>query len=155
MQIIKTLRKNYPIGAIILLLITFINFEYHTQSGGSFFFTGAVIGIIAMSIIGFIVLYRIVDAFHAMCVIKGYLSERVRFKYDILLPIGFIALVLQAQFFSSAMIADQSGEYIHQWEFRWSDPAFSGYFALALIILVLLLRVLAIITALVNYQQTQ
>jgi len=151
---LQKFRENYPIGAIILLLLSYINIDYHSASPAwSAHFPGTVAGIAVMCIIGFVLLYRIVDALHIIAIAKGYLPEKVRYKYDILLLIGFVAVIFQTELSSTNMIQNFEGGMIPQWKFSWGRPKFMMYFIIALIVLVLLLRVTTVLSAIVRHAQ--
>jgi len=138
-------RKNYPVGSIICMLLSFIGFEYHT-SNASIYLPGVVAGVIVMIVIIMILFYRIFDAVQTICITHGILQERVSSKYDILLPIGLVGILLQGQFFGEHFV-NFRGEYVPKWTLRWSQPELVGQYIIALVAVVLLLRIKALLEA--------
>jgi len=136
---------KYPVISILLLLAACVHFEENTANS-SYSFYGLANGLAVLIIIGIVLFFRIFNAVERLCLSKGWLWNKLRYRYDILLPIGIAAAAFHYRSVGP-MITGMDGKPAYQWQFDWSDSTLNGYFILALIIVVLLLRVLALIRA--------
>lgn len=145
MKVIKTAIHDYPIIAIALLLLACIKFEYQTANW-SFSIPGLVGGLAVLAIIATFLLFRIFNAAQDACIARGIIPSRVRSKYDILIPIGIIAVCFQFRLLG-APFERNLGKSGYSWDFQWSDPKWNAIFLGALVGVVLLVRVLYLLRA--------
>ena len=82
-----------------------------------------------------------------LCRTKGWLKQPLKHRYDVLIPVGIVAVAIKAQWFGPK-IQGMRGEWVDQWVFRWSNGSLDKYFVIALVAVVLLLRILELIRGL-------
>lgn len=143
--IMRSIIRNYPIGALALLLLACVRFEYQTEtwSVGS---AGLAAGVVVLAIIAMVLVFRIFNAVQEFCIARRLLKARIRSKYDLLVPVGILAVLFQWRGLGEPF--QGAGKSGHRWEVVWSDPAWMFPFIGALAGVVLLLRVFLLFRAL-------
>jgi hypothetical protein len=66
-RIMKNIIRNYPIGAMALLLLACVKFEYQTETS-SFSSAGLGAGVLVLGIISAVLLFRIFNAAQDACI---------------------------------------------------------------------------------------
>jgi hypothetical protein len=99
--------------------------------------------------VGIVVVFQIFNAAQEICLSKGLIQSRLRFKYDVLIPIAILAVMVKGNW-QGADIQGMGDKQVPQWVFAWSDPHLDGAFILAVIGLALLLRILTLLRAIVR-----
>jgi hypothetical protein len=140
--------NRYPFASIALILIACIRFEYNAANW-RFFSPGLAGGLAVLAIVGIVVVFQIFNAAQEICLSKGLTQSRLRFKYDVLIPIAILAVVIKANW-QGGDIQVMGDKQVPQWVFAWSDPHLDGAFILAVIGLALLLRILTLLRAIVR-----
>lgn len=145
MKSIQKLIHDYPLGAIALLLLACVKFEYRGDQW-SYSAPGLGAGFLILVIIGIVLLLRIRNAAQEACLARGIDPSNVRSKYDILIPIGIVASLAHFNWVGPT-IEDGGGKFHYLWEFEWSDWQWNLAFIGALVAVVLLIRVLYLLRA--------
>jgi hypothetical protein len=145
LTLMKTLIRDYPIGAIALLLLACVRFEYQTASW-SINSPGLAGGLVVLGIIALVLLFRIFNAAQDACISRGLLHSRIHCKYDVLIPIGILAVFVQVRY-CGERFRDGPGKSGFRWEFVWGDRDWSVPFFVALVGVVLLIRILYLVRA--------
>lgn len=127
-----------------LLLLACIKFEYQTDSW-SVNSSGLGAGVIVLGIIAIVLLFRIYNAAQDACIARGFLKAKVRCKYDILIPLGILAVAIHANWHGEPFHG--AGESGFRWAFAWSDSAWDVPFIAALVGVVLLTRIFYLLRA--------
>src|SRR5215469_16100740 len=94
----KSILRDYPIGAIALLLLACVRFKYQSY-GFTTGVPGLAGGFIVLAIVAIVMLFRIFNAAQDACISRGLLPSRIRCKYDLLIPIGILAVAIQARWY--------------------------------------------------------
>lgn len=141
----KSSSTGFPFISIILILIACIHYDYRTPRW-EFYMPGLPGGILVLSIIGVALLFRIFNLLQDVCIARGLITARVQSRYEVLLPVGILAVLIKWHAFGD-LVEGMEGEQVYQWEFHWSDPKLDAPFIAALIAVVLLLRVRALLYA--------
>jgi len=140
----KSILRNYPIAGIALLLLACVRFEYQTSSW-AISSPGLAGGVAVLAIVAIVLLFRIFNAAQDACISRGLLRSRIQCKYDILIPIGTLAALIN--FRSTGEPFHGAGKSGYRWEFARSDPGWAVPFLAGLIGVVLLVRVLHLVRA--------
>ena len=136
----KTVFTRYPIVAIVLLLLTCVHFEYQTPRG-NLLVPGLANGLAVLAIIAVVLLYRIYKAIQQACIAHGIDPSIGRTKYDILIPIAIVAVIIHYRSVGGSLPGER-GKAEYHWVFQWSDPELAIPLLAALVGVVFLLRVL-------------
>lgn len=134
----KTFVRDYPIGAIALMLLACVKFEYQTDTW-SINSSGLAAGLIVLAIIAIVLLFRIFNAAQDACIARGLLQTRVRSKYDLLIPVGILAVAIKGRWVGEPFHGAGTSGY--RWEFAWSDPHLDVPFIAVLVGVVFLIRI--------------
>jgi hypothetical protein len=139
--------RKYPIGAIALLLVACIKFEYQTATW-SIYGPGLAGGVVVLAVIAMVLLFRIYNAAQDACVARGLLKSRVRSKYDLLIPVGILVVAIHGRWLGEPFHG--AGNSGYRWEFEWSDPSWAAPFIASLVGVVLLTRILNLFRAIAH-----
>lgn len=135
---------KYPLLPIALVLAACVRFEYHTDMC-NVVIPGLAGGIVVLAIVAIVVLYRIFNAVERLCRAKSWLKGPVKFRYDILIPIGIAAVAFKGHWFGPPIEGIEGKT--RRWILQWSDSSLDVYFIVGLIGVVLMLRILELIRA--------
>jgi len=134
----KKLVRDYPIGAIALIALACIKFEYQTDTW-SISSPGLAGGVVVLGIIAIVLLFRIFNAAQDVFIVRGLLPSRIRCKYDVLIPIGILAVAIYPRWVGEPF--QGAGKSGFRWEFAWSDSEWAAPFIGALVGVVFLTRI--------------
>jgi hypothetical protein len=139
MGFIRAIFRDYPVVAAVLLLLTCIKLQYceDNWSAGTL---GLAAGFPVLLIIAIVLLFRIFNAAQDVCVARGLIPSRIHSKYDLLIPVGIVAMLHVR--YKGVPFLSKTGEHLCHWDFQWGDPEWSGPFFVTLIGVVLLVRIL-------------
>ena len=121
-----------------------MKFEYQTTFW-SISSPGLAGGIVVLAIIAIVLLFRIFNAAQDACIARGLLHSRIRCTYDLLIPVGIVAVAIQLRWVGEPFHG--AGESGYRWLFAWSDPEWRVPFIASLVGVVLLIRVFYLIRA--------
>lgn len=136
--------NEFPIVSVLLLLLTCVRFEYNTETS-SLKVYGLGLGIVVLAIVAIIIIFRVFFTVERLCQKKGWLTEHLHHRYDVLIPIGIAAVAVKAQWTWGPLVKSIDGQQVHQFMFQWSDATLDSYFIIGLIVVVLLVRALELI----------
>ncbi len=134
--------RDYPVFSILLLLLACIRFEYNATTW-SVNVPGLAGGLAVLGVIAVVLFFRIFNAVQDICIAKNLLSERLRFKYDILMLVSILAAGMGFRYLGP-LTQGMAGHEVNQWVFQWSDSQLNVYFVGLVILVVFLLRVLTL-----------
>jgi hypothetical protein len=141
---------RYRIPAICVLLVALgsFRFERHTATS-SISYDGPVVGTITASLIGLVLLFRLTSRWADYVVASGSVLARPRFRFDSLIV---AAIILPAFGYTARgpAVIDMFGKPASLWLFEWGQNKFTPWFMLSLLLVALLLRVYAIVSALAH-----
>ena len=145
--------KKHHIIAVILIAL----FSFHYESHGKYSsvnYDGTGSGIIIVSIIMIVLLFKLTSFWASILLKNNVISKLPVFKYDFLIILG---AVLPAIGYTARgkTIVDTSGKSLPSWLFEWGKSDLKIYFILAIIGLTLLLRVYAILSAIIKEKELQ
>ena len=135
----KTTFRDYPITALILLLLACMKFEYNGLNW-TVRSPGLPAGFALLIIFAVVMIYKIFKMFNAVqdvLVSRGIIPSRIRCKYDLLIPIGILAVCYQGRWMGDPF-KSELGSSGYRWELIWGDYHWAAPFIFALVGVVLL-----------------
>jgi hypothetical protein len=141
------MKKHHIIVAVLIALFSF-HYEAHWQDS-SINYDGFGTGTGIIAIIAIILLFKFTSLWAKILLRKSVISKMPIFKYDFLIILGFIIPIIGYTARGETII-DSSGKSVPSWLFEWGISDMKEYFILAIIGLTLLLRVYAILNAIIK-----
>ena len=150
----KTIFRDYPITALILLLLACIKFEYNgaTWTVSS---PGLPAGFAVLVVLGVLMIYQIFKMFNTVqdvLISRGIIPSRIRCKYDLLIPLCILAVCNQGRWMGDPFKGGLGSSGYH-WELIWGDSHWAVPFILALVGVILLFRIFELCRSIVETRQ--
>jgi hypothetical protein len=145
---VKRFFRELPLVSILLVLLACIHYERNSYNVTETL-PGLEAGIDCLAIIAIVLLFRIFNAVHEACYRRGVIPERLRFRYDVLIPVAILAAGWQFHR-QGTSIVNIDGKKVPETLFQWSNPKLNVAFIGAVIGVVFLLRVLALVRAIAD-----
>lgn len=140
--------KKHIIAAIFIALFSF-HYEAHWKNSSANY-DGIVVGIGVIAIIAIVLLFKFMTLWAKILIKNSVISEMPIFKYDFLIVLGIIIPATIGYTARGEIIIDSSEKSVPSWLFEWGISDLKIYLILAIIGLTLLLRVYAILNAIIK-----
>ena len=141
------MKKHHIIAAILIALFSF-HYEAHSKNS-SVNYDGFGVGIIVIAIIAIILLFKFTSLWTKILLTNSVISEIPKFKYDFLIILGIVIPIIGYSARGETII-DSSGKSVPSWLLEWGMSDLKTYLFFAIIGLTLLLRVYAILNAIIK-----